>query len=193
MKDYMIVVESPLYDGRAGAILVPADKLVPGKPVRYVVNSYNHFDHAGGLRTDAAAGATLIVHGDSKPWYERVLANPNRINPDRLAKSGKKAKVEGVRGKRIVSDGSRTVEIHAIQSSVHSSAFLLVYLPKEKILVEADAFTPPPPNTAPPAIPNANNVNLVDNIARLGLSVERILPLHGRIVPIAELNRMVGK
>jgi len=63
----------------------------------------------------------------------------------------------------------------------------MVYLPKEKLLIEADAFTPPAPNTPPPAVANANNVNLVDNIERLKLTVDRILPLHGRVVPVADL------
>jgi hypothetical protein len=33
----------------------------------------------------------------------------------------------------------------------------------------------------------------VQNLERLNLQVNRILPLHGRIVPLAELNRLVGK
>jgi hypothetical protein len=36
-------------------------------------------------------------------------------------------------------------------------------------------------------------VNLADNISRLNLSVDRLLPLHGRIVPLAELHRMIGR
>jgi len=193
MKDHMILVESPLYDGRAAPVLEAAGKLVPGKAVRYVINSHDHFDHAGGLRTAIASGATLVVHADAKPYFERVFANANRIHPDKLAGSGKKAKVIGVNGKRVFSDGERSVEVHAFKDSVHSNAFLLVYLPAEKLLLEADAFTPPPPNTAPPKPANANNVNLADNIARLNLSVDRILPLHGRIVPVGELSRVIGR
>ena len=63
----------------------------------------------------------------------------------------------------------------------------MVYLPKEALLIEADAYTPAPPNTPPPAVANTNNVNLVDNIERLKLGVARILPLHGRVVPLADL------
>ena len=63
----------------------------------------------------------------------------------------------------------------------------MIYLPREKLLIEADAFTPPAPNTPPPAVVNANNANLVDNIERLKLSVDRIVPLHGRVVPVADL------
>ena len=79
------------------------------------------------------------------------------------------------------------VEVHRIVGGPHNDGFLMVYLPRERLLIEADAFTPAAPNTPPPAVPNANNVNLVDNIERLKLTVDRILPLHGRIVPLSEL------
>jgi hypothetical protein len=69
---------------------------------------------------------------------------------------------------------------------------LMAWLPKERLLIQADA-TPVPPNTPPPATPNANNVNLIDNIERLKLPVERILPLHGRVVPLAELYTTAGR
>jgi hypothetical protein len=55
------------------------------------------------------------------------------------------------------------------------------------------AYTPAPPNTAPPAQPNPASVNLYDNIERLNLAVDQILPLHGRKVPLAELQQWIGK
>jgi glyoxylase-like metal-dependent hydrolase (beta-lactamase superfamily II) len=193
MKDHLIVVESPLYDGRAAPMLEAVKKLVPGKPIRYVVNSHFHFDHAGGLRTAAAEGATIVTHQATKAWFEKALANPNRISPDLLAKSGRTAKVVGAGEKMVLKDGTRTVEIHYIRDSIHAVPFLMVYLPKDRLLIEADAYTPLAPNAAPPSPPNANNVNLVRNIERLRLPVDRILPLHGRIVPLAELHRTVGR
>ncbi len=193
MKDHVILVESPLYDGRATAVLQEAKRLVPGKPIRYVINSHYHFDHAGGLRAAAAEGATIVSQQGTKAWYEKALANPNRIQPDLLAKLGRKAKVVGAGERMVPQDGTRTVEIHHIQGSVHALPFLMVYLPKEKLLIEGDAYTPLAPNVNPPSPPNANNVNLVQNIDRLKLSVERILPLHGRMVPMSELNRAVGR
>jgi len=69
----------------------------------------------------------------------------------------------------------------------------MAYLPKEKLLVEADVFTPAPPNAAPPAQPNPAPVNLYDNIERLNLAVDQILPMHGRKVPFAELQKAIGK
>ena len=86
-----------------------------------------------------------------------------------------------------LSDGTRTIDIYRITDSVHNDSFLLVHLPAEKILIEADAYTPLAPNAPPPANPNANNVNLIANIERLKLKVDRIAPLHGRVVPVSEL------
>ena len=75
----------------------------------------------------------------------------------------------------------------AITGGVHTDTFLMVYLPKERLLIEADAYTPLAPDAKPPATPNANNVNLIENIERQKLAVDRILPLHGRVVPLADL------
>jgi glyoxylase-like metal-dependent hydrolase (beta-lactamase superfamily II) len=173
-------VESPLYDGRAQAVIAEAKRLVPGKPIRYVVNSHHHFDHSGGLRAAVAEGAKLVTSEQARGWFEQVLANPNSIRPDAMATSGRRATVTGVSGERSFSDGDRTVRIYMIDDSVHARGFMMVWLPKERLLVEADAYTPGPPNSPPPAVVNANNLNLASNIDRLKLNVDKILPLHGR-------------
>ena len=193
MKDHMILVEAPLYDGRAAAVLAEVKKLGAGKPIRYVINSHHHFDHADGLRTAAADGITLVTSAEAKPYFDKTFANPNQINPDLLAKSGKRVKVEGVTGKRVFSDGNHSVEVHFIRDSLHAQGFQMIYLPKEKLLIEADAYSPLPPGAKPPSPPNGNNVNLVENIERQKLAVDRILPLHGRVVPVAELYTTAGR
>jgi hypothetical protein len=67
---------------------------------------------------------------------------------------------------------------------------LLVYLPAEKLLIEADVYSPPAAN-ATTVLPAPFAANLVENIDRLGLNVERIVPIHGRVVPVADLRSAV--
>ncbi|MCX7144350.1 MAG: MBL fold metallo-hydrolase [Proteobacteria bacterium] len=187
MKDHMVLVETPLNDGRSAPVIEQVKKLAPGKPIRFIINSHAHFDHAGGVRTAVAEGATIVTHATNEAYFKRIFALQNRINPDRLAKSGKKPKFKTVNDKLELADGTRTIAIHRITGGDHNDAFLMVHLPQEKLLVEADVYTPGPPNAPPPATPNANNVTLVKNIERLNLAVDKILPLHGRVVPLSEL------
>jgi len=192
MKDHLILVESPLNDERAAAVLAEVKSLVSNKPIKYVIATHHHFDHAGGLRAVAAEGITIIAHDVNKAFLEKALAAPATIRPDRLAKSGKKGTVEGMRDKRVLTDGARTVELHNVAGNNHHAGIVMVYLPKEKLLVEADVYNPPAPNAPPPASLNTNWVNLSDNIKRLSMNVDQILPLHGRIMPLAELHKSIG-
>ena len=72
-------------------VLAQVKKLAPGKPIRYVVNSHNHFDHSGGLRAAVAEGATIITQAENKPYFERAFATRTRSLPTCSTKSGKKA------------------------------------------------------------------------------------------------------
>jgi glyoxylase-like metal-dependent hydrolase (beta-lactamase superfamily II) len=192
MKDHLVLVEAPLFDGRTGPVIDAVRKLAPGKPIRYVVNSHQHFDHSGGLRTAAAEGATIVTQAQNKAYFERVFANANAINPDRLAKSGKRPQFVAVGERHTLSDGARTLELYRIADNYHTDSFLMVYLPKERLLIEGDAYTPGAPNAPPPQRPNGLHVNLVENLERLNLKPERILPLHGRVVPASELYTAAG-
>ncbi len=192
MADHVIVAEAPLIEARALAVLAEVRNLIPSKPIRYVIVSHHHFDHSGGVRTFAGEGITLVTHEASKAFFERVIALPATVNPDHLAKSAKKAAVEGVRDKRVLTDGTRTVEIYSIPGSLHADDLVMTYLPKEKFLIEADAYTPPAPNAQPMTPPNPFTVNLVENIGKQKLAVDQVLPLHGRVVPVAELMKAAG-
>ena len=190
-SDHLIVVEAPLGDARTQAVLSESKRLVPGKPIRFLVNSHPHFDHSGGLRAAAAEGATIVAAATAVQYLETAFANPNTIGPDLLAKSGRTASFRSVGARLDIGDASRPVVIHRFVGGPHSNAFQMVHLPNERLLIQADAYTPGAPNSGP--TPHANNLSLVDNIERLQLQVDRILPLHGRVVPLSELYTTSGR
>src|ERR1700731_4998048 len=98
-----------------------------------------------------------------------------------------------VKDKYVLADGGREIDIIHVENDNHNEGILMVYIPKEKVLVEADDFTPPAANGPPPA-PRAVNFtkNLNANIERLKLDVVTIAPLHGFLVPFAELKKLAG-
>jgi glyoxylase-like metal-dependent hydrolase (beta-lactamase superfamily II) len=197
-KDYIVIVEGPQSEERATAVITEAKRVIPNKPIKYVVNTHNHFDHSGGLRTFIAEGATIITYQGNKAYFGKIFALPHTLNPDRQATAKKKIMIETMADKKVLTDGNHVIELHRLQGSNHNDGLIVAYLPKEKILVEADAFNPPAQaNAPPPNPPTANNTNLVENIERLKLDVETIIPIHypadSRKVSIAELNRAVGK
>lgn len=193
-RDHVVLVEAPLNEERSLALIDKIHELIPNKPIKYVVNSHVHFDHTGGLRTFVAADATIVTPELDKPYFEKAWAAPRTLNPDRLAKSPKTVKFETYTDKYVLNDGSRAIEIHKIAGSGHSDEISLVYLPAEKILIEADVYTPAAPNTPPPASPNPYSVNLYDNIQRLKLDVSQIAALHGPgVVTLADLRAAIGQ
>ena len=193
MKDYVIVVEGPLTEARAFAVINEVRSLVPTKPIRYVVATHHHFDHSGGLRAFAAVNVPVLVHESARPFFEKALATPATIYQDQLTNAGRIGTVEGVGRRRVLSDGNRRVEIHHIAGNLHADDLLMVYLPKERLLIEADVYTPLAPNAAPPMPPNPFTVSFADHLGKLGLEVNQILPIHGRAVRFGELNKTLGR
>lgn len=192
MRDHIVLFETPLGDGRTNAAIKAAKEAIPGKPIRFATTTHHHFDHSGGLRAAAAEGATLIVHETARAYFEAVYANPRTLNPDALSRSGKPAKIETVGDMRVLTDGNRVLEIHVLKNNQHADGFLIGYLPAEKILIVADAFSPRAPVTRRPANLNPVTLNLWENLNRLGLQVDTVLPIHGRMVKVEELRFEAG-
>jgi glyoxylase-like metal-dependent hydrolase (beta-lactamase superfamily II) len=189
----MVVVELPLHEGRARAVLAAANRLVAGKKVQAVINTHHHFDQAGGLRTAVAEGITVYTSALAKPYLENALARPVLHADPASASAGAQAKLVGVQDIATLGDPVRAIEIHELQGSLHARGLLVVWLSREQLLIQADAFTPSAPGAPQPAVPNANHVNLVHNLDRLKLAPRRIVPLQGRVVPALDLYIQVGR
>ena len=191
-SDHVVVIEAPQDDEHTTNVIAEVKKRTPGKPIRYLVNTHLHFDHSGGLRGFVAEGVTILTHALNKPYLERILQNPFALSPDRLAREPRTPMIEGVGDKRVLTDGTRTLELHHLQGNLHEDTLLVAYLPKEKLLIQADAFHPRP-GAAPLASPSPFTVNLLDNIRRLKLDVAQLVHVHGGVDPLAALVKAAGR
>lgn len=186
---YLVMIEAPLDEARSVAVIAEAKRLVPNKPIKYLINTHHHFDHSGGLRTYVAEGSIIITHEMNKAYYEQVWKAAHTIEPDRLAQNPKKPTFITVKEKYTLADGGRSLEIYPLEGETHNAGLMMVYMPKEKILVEADDFSWPAGTRSGPRY-HANNVNLYRNMQRLKLDVKTIAPIHGEPVPLSELEKV---
>jgi hypothetical protein len=196
-KDYIAIVEAPLDERRSLAVIEEVVKIIPNKPIRFVVNTHQHFDHAGGLRTYMHIGATIITQWKNFDFYNRDVLNyaPRTLEPDMLSLWPPTEVAEGyqyetVRENYTLTDGSRIMHISYVQPLAHVEGMLLAYLPKEKIVVEADLFDAM--EGGMPSSATAENKRLYEHVKRLGVEVQTIAPIHGRPVAWSEFLKLVG-
>jgi glyoxylase-like metal-dependent hydrolase (beta-lactamase superfamily II) len=191
--DHLTLIEAPQSDARTLAVIEKARTLRPGKPVTEVVVTHHHFDHTGGLRAAVSEGLRVITHESNREWFEDLVARKHTIVPDALARNPRPLSIRTVDAREVLSDATRTVELHQIAGNLHNEGFLMVYFPAERLLVQADAYNPPTAAGAAPGMVFPFAANLVENVQRLGLSVERVAPIHGRVLPWSEVMRSAGR
>ena len=175
MGDHILVVESGQNDARGAAVMAAAKQAIPNKPIRFVVNSHPHFDHAGGLGAAVAEGATILTHRNNEPVLERLLSGPRTLIGDSLAKAASRRTdvVQGV-GDRDVRKGAtgKVVELHHFPNE-HTNGLLSAYLPAEKLLWTADITI-----VNPTPVQLATVKAAAATISKLKIDYETWLPSH---------------
>lgn len=191
-KDYIFVMEAPGNDNVSRQAIEQIRKTFPDKPIRYVAVTHHHDDHAGGIRTYIAEGATLIAAPGEKAFFERVAKSKFTIDPDSLTRNPQPLKVETITGdKRVLTDGATTVEILDIGSGPHTEEMLVAYLPNEKIVFQGDLVNRPANGDAPTV--NDTTVHFAKWLETRKLAVEKIAGVHGPVTTIEELRQGVAE
>ncbi len=192
-NDYVLVLEAPeqiIFGNNSATALTKIKETVPGKPIKYLVLTHHHSDHAGGFRDYVAEGATIVTTAGNKSFLEKVSAIDSSLLPN--SSHAKPMVIETLQNKkRVFQDDKHTVELYDVGPNPHATEMIVAYFPKEKILFQADML-----NAAPNgSIPIAQDVTLsfAERIQQLGLNLEKIYGVHSRAVTPDELRTSIDK
>lgn len=117
-RTFVAVFEAPTSEARSLAVIERIATLMPGKPIRYLVNSHQHFDHIGGIRTYLHIGATIVTQRKNITFLNRDVLNyrPRTVLPDMVSLWPPTEVAEGYNYESfnenyVVTDGTRLMQI----------------------------------------------------------------------------------
>lgn len=143
MSDFVVAFEAPLGLGPSRQIIAEIRKAAGEKPIRYVVVSHFHADHAGGVGAYADIGATVLSAGENR----KILSAYAASRPAFLGLEGLRGDVSlafeavGREGREITDSAGRALRIVDIPGIPHVERMLALYDSKTETIINGDLFS----------------------------------------------------
>lgn len=189
-NDHLLVVDAPPRNARE--VISRAAQLAPGKPIRYVVPTHHHDDHFAGVRDYAAVGATTVTTPGNADFFRRIVSAPSSARQSNQAPPTPAARLETISGgRRVFTDGSRTVEIHDIGPSPHAQEMLIAWLPAEGIVFQGDLVDTPNTGVALRGANSETTMHFAGWLRRQGWHVRTIGGTHAMLPSPSVLDEIV--
>jgi len=190
-RDGVLVVDT-LISAKEGERFLADIRKITKKPIKYVVNTHTHLDHAFGNCVFAELGATVISHSADKVLLAKsgaeiiTHAEAYGLKPEDMA--GTTIVLPAITFSERMSIDLGGVEIELIRTAPsHTSGSLVVWLPQQKILFSGDIlFTDFHPFMADGDL--TGWLNSLDYLQTLGAA--KIVPGHGPLSSNKNLKEM---
>jgi glyoxylase-like metal-dependent hydrolase (beta-lactamase superfamily II) len=190
MSDHLIVFDAPVSDEQSNWVIQAAKDKYPGKPIKTLVLTHHHMDHAGGLRGYLANGANLVVGQGAGAHYRKVLAAPYSRNPDLRGRDLSGVQIIEVADRHVMSDGKRQVSAHMVENP-HAKSTLIGYVPDAELGFVTDIWSPgrdPLPGKITPPL-----LSVVQAVRKAGIQPTRFAGGHGSMADYRALANLAGQ
>jgi glyoxylase-like metal-dependent hydrolase (beta-lactamase superfamily II) len=166
LGDAVVAVDSGSDEATGKAILQKIAETAR-KPVRFLVITHAHADHAGGVAPFVAAGATVICQENAATGVGQLVATESK------SRSGLMVVFDGLG----FVGGSRRVAIYYM-GAAHSRGDIVVFLPDDKVLFTGDVVsTKRIPYMQSPDVDPQGWEKILSPL--LQIDADRIAPGHG--------------
>ena len=176
-------------------LLEAVRKAIPGKPVRYVVLTHHHSDHAGGIRPFIEAKATIVTSPETASVIRSSFGRNFSLESPEAPAFPRTDRFEIVKDQYTISDGETEARVINVGRNPHVEGMLVVFVPTARLLYQADLFEPSKKFPNPARVPIMKwFVSWLDDS---GLRPEKIYAIHGaaKVSPeqIAKIRSSVDK
>ena len=185
----MLLVDAPPFG--VAEVLTHHDTLARGKPIRYVIPTHHHDDHAGGVGRYAASGATIVTTAGNRELLSRMAAVRPRVGSGASPSPATPARIEVVAGRRVFSDGARTVEIHETGPGPHAEEMLVAWIPAEGILFQGDLIDVGSNGAVLPGTNNETTMHFARWVRDRGWTVKVFAGAHGFLSSPADFAQLL--
>lgn len=180
-EDYVMVYDANF--PKEAQDVIAAIRKTTDKPIRYVVDSHHHGDHAYGNAAFAKAGATVIASANTSRLLR--VNGPKEFEDAGKGKDGRKdirdsyLKVPDLifDEKLVFEDSKQRVEIMFF-GHAHTAGDALLYMPKHKILCTGDSCTNGPFNYLGHS-DTASWIRVLEKAEQLDVKI--VCPGHGKL------------
>lgn len=142
-NDFCVALDCPDNFSASQSTIDAIREILPSKPIKYVATSHTHGDHGGGVRAYYHSGGTIITTPGHLDFYKKIAKIHQSIDPDPLFYSRKEPIIETFNDKKVITDGSQTLELYNIGKNAHTEEMTIAWLPNQKIIWQADQFFVP--------------------------------------------------
>jgi len=143
------------------------------------------------VRSFVAEGATIVTPPGNAACFRRVAAaNARTLAPDALSRAPRTPVVETFTGRRVFTDGTRTLEIRDIGPGPHAQELLVAWVPSAGMVFQGDLLNAGNDGASLVA-GNTSTEHFAQWLDRSGLDARTILGVHSPARTRDELRRAV--